>query len=268
MQTHFGLVLLAAMTFAANVALAEDDAQQVAADDLKLTALEALMSAPAERALPLVTKVLEGNHSDDVKSRALFILSQIEDPEAQARLMQIAASGDSELRYEAVRMIGISGDEDALAGLAGLYASEDEQLREAVLEAYLIAGDSDAIYAIAATTDDQEEFSDAVQLLGAMGAREQLQKLRESAGLSESLIEAYAISGDIETLRVLARDRSDPEQQGKAIEGLMIAGDDEGLLELYQSSSDSAEKRELLEALALTGSELVIDVIDETLADQ
>ena len=141
-------------------------------------------------------------------------------------------------------------------------------LRGAVLEAYLIAGDSSAIYEIAVGSDDEEEFADAVQILGAMGAREELQKLRESAGLSESLIEAYAISGDIETLRVLARDRSDPEQQANAIEGLMIAGDDEGLLELYRSSSDNAEKRELLEALALTGSELVLDVIDEALAGE
>jgi HEAT repeat protein len=267
MQNNFGL-LLAAMTLASSVALAQDAEQPGAAEDLKLTALEALISAPADRALPVVTKVLKGEHSDEVKSRALFILSQIDDAQAHAQLADIAQNGTGELRYEAVRMIGIGGDANALASLSGLYASGDAELRGAVLEAYLIAGDSSAIYEIAVGSDDEEEFADAVQILGAMGAREELQKLRESAGLSESLIEAYAISGDIETLRVLARDRSDPEQQANAIEGLMIAGDDEGLLELYRSSSDNAEKRELLEALALTGSELVLDVIDEALAGE
>ena len=65
---------------------------------LKIAALEALISAPPERALPLVSKVLSGNHSNEVKSRALFVLSQIELPEAQTQLLEIARSGNSELQ--------------------------------------------------------------------------------------------------------------------------------------------------------------------------
>ena len=53
-------------------------------EELKITALEVLMSAPPERALPLVSKVLAGESSDEVKERALFVLSQIDLPEAQS----------------------------------------------------------------------------------------------------------------------------------------------------------------------------------------
>ena len=117
--------------------------------------------------------------------------------------------------------------------------------------------------------------------------------------MSEELIEAYAIAGDVETLRELAMDGSDTERQAQAIEGLaiaggdevnaylleiyrgtpaaavqeaaldamLIAGYDEGVLELYRESRDPAEKRELLERLVLMDSEAVWDLIDAALGE-
>ena len=265
---------------------------------LKIAALEALISAPPERALPLVIKVLKSNNTNEVKSRALFVLSQIDLPEAQAQLLEVARSGDDELSGEAVRMIGIGGNPEALAGLADLYSSGGEEVRDAVLEAYMIAGDKAAVFQIAANASDSEEFGAAVEMLGVMGANDELSALSESSSFTEVLIEAFAISGDYETLRGLALDGSDPETQARAIEalgivggdnvnatlveiyrgtdsadireaalhGMMISGHDEGLLELYKSSDDIEEKRRLLETLSVMGSDLVLDVIDAALA--
>ena len=269
MQTRPNLILaLIALTATATSFAQSDPAQSAdAAEELKLAALEALMAAPSDRALPLVTKVLAGNHSDEVKSRALFILSQIDDPQAQAQLLDVARQGSGEVREEAIRMIGIGGDPATLAQLTELYSSGDAEVRHAVLEAYLIAGDSDAVYQIAAAADNEEDFSAAVEMLGAMGANDKLRMLRDKVGFSESLIEAYAISGDVESLRALARDASNPQQQEHAIEGLMIAGDDEGLLGLYRATDDLEQKRMLLEALSIVGSDVLLDLIDEALAD-
>jgi len=271
-------------------------AQAQSSDDesLRMTALEALITAPPDRALPIVDKVLAGNHSAELKERALFILSQMETPESQARLLAYANDSDGELQVEAIRMIGIGGDKDAMASLGEIYRNGDADVREAVLEAYLIANDATAVFEIAANTEDEDEFSEAVQMLGAMGAHDELRELRGRAGLSESLIEAYAISGDAESLRELAMDSSNPEMQERAIEslgivggddvnktlmeiyasaanedikeaaveGLFIAGHDEGVLELYRNADDPAEKRELLEYLVLMDSEVVWDLID------
>ena len=287
------LVVLALLAMNSSLAQSADDAEQ-----LKITALEALISAPPERALPLLTKVLNSNNSNEVKELALFVLSQIDLPEAQAALLDIARSGDDELSGEAIRMIGIGGDPEALSGLADLYGSGGEEVRDAVLEAYMIAGDNAAVYQIAQNAKDEQEFEAAVEMLGMMGAREELRALRESSGFSEPLIEAYAMSGDFEALRELAVDGSNPEVQllaiealgivggenvnatlieiyrgtdsddvrEAALEGMLIAGYDAGVLELYRASNDIAEKRELLEALAVMGSDLVLDVIDEALA--
>jgi len=257
--------LLACIAILPATGFAQEDAGN-SADALKLAALEALVAAPPERALPLASKVLAGNNSDEVKARALFVLSQIDDPEAQARLLDVARSNGGRIGVEAVRMIGIGGNPESLAGLTDLYGSGDDEMKQAVLEAYMIAGDKGAVYEIAAAATDDGEFSEAVQMLAVMGARDELRKLRERAGASTSLIEAYAISGDVESLRALASDRSDPARQARAIEGLMVAGDDDGLIELYRSASGVDEKRRVLQALVNMDSDLVFDVIDETLA--
>ena len=266
-------------------------------DDLKLVALEALMSAPSDKALPIVIKLLDSDESDEIKEHALFILSQINRPEAHAKLMEIARSGDGETRLEAIRMIGIGGNDEALAGLAAMYGSGDADVREAVLEAYLIAGDEDAVYELAASATTDEEFEDAVDILGAMGARDALRKLRDRGGASEELIDALAVSGDYEALAEMAMDGSDVERQAMAIEalgivggarvddllveiyrgsnsakvkeaaldGMLVAGHDEGVLQLYRESTDIREKGELLETLSVMGSDLLFEVIDAAL---
>jgi len=270
------------------------------AEELKITALEALMSAPPERALPIVEKVLAGNNSDEIKERALFILSQIDLPAAQTILLDTARQGSGEMRIEAIRMIGIGGKAAALAGLVELYNSGDEDVREAVLEAYLIADDAQSVYQIAVNAENEDDFEDAVEILAAMDARDQLRELRNARGVSESLIQAYIISDDYETLHELALDTSDPEIQAHAIEaigivdgpdvgktlveiyrgantpdireaaldGLLIADHDEGILELYRASDNPSEKKELLEYLVMMDSEAVWDLIDSALGGQ
>lgn len=264
------------------------------AEQLKIAAMEALISAPPDRALPIVTKVLKGDGSDELKERALFILSQIDRPEARGLLLETARSGSGPLRHEAIRMMGISGE---TAALSELYAGADLETKEAVLEAWLIAGDEDAVYQVAANAQDPDEFEAAVETLGAMGATEQLRALSNRADMSESLIEAYAVAGDTETLRELAVDDGNPERQAQAIrglgmtggenvgeilvgiygstrspavkeavmEGLLMAGDDEAVLQLFRQSRDDEEKAELLETLVMMDSEAVWDIIDATL---
>lgn len=296
MKDFLKLLLASALLCAAGACFAQTSDNE----ELKIAALEALISAPPERALLIVTKVLNGNDSDEIKSRALFILSQIDMPEAHVALVDAARNTSGELRMEAIRMIGISGNPEAVSGLSDIYASGDIEVREAVLEAYMIADDSDAVYQIAVNTQDPDEFETAVRLLGAMGAMDQLRALRERGDISEVLIDAYAIAGDVESLQVLAGDASNPEVQVRAIralgiaggpevnsslveiyrgsespdvkeaalEGLMIADYDEGVLEIFRGSQDAEEKRELLQMLVMMDSDAVWDIIDETLENE
>jgi len=111
-------------------------------------------------------------------------------PEAIARIL------DARNRYQAI---------EAVAALPHCIRGEIEpgQLEDiptmanapAVLEAYLIADDADAVLAIAEAATTADEFESAVQTLGAMNATEQLRALRGTKGMSETLIEAYAVAG-------------------------------------------------------------------------
>ena len=296
-MSAFRKSILATLIIAINsLAIAQTDD----ADSLKMSALEALISAPPERALPIVSKVLSGDSSPALKERALFILSQIDLPEAQNQLVETARTGDTRLRLEAIRMIGIGGNPEALAALGELYANGDGNTKEAVLEAYLIAGDEQAVYQIALNSQDPQDFENAVQMLGAMGATRELRELRDrpgSPGSGEALINAYAVAGDVESLIAMATDSSDPERQVQAIhglgiaggsevsnvlrniyngtdvedvkeaalQGLLIAGDDQAVLELFRASDDAREKKKLLETLVMMDSDAVWDIIDSTL---
>ena len=109
MNTTSKLAIGAALLLLATSSLAQTDTADDA-DSLRMAALEALISAPPERALPIVDKVLSGNHSAELKESALFILSQMETPESQSRLLAFANDSQGELQAEAIRMIGIGGD--------------------------------------------------------------------------------------------------------------------------------------------------------------
>ena len=300
MQLFTKLIIssLAIMFVSTGFAQSDDVDSVDESEQLKIVALEALLSSPPDRALPLVANVLAGDNSDEVKSRALFVLSQIDLPEAQNVLLDTARNGSGELKLQAIRMIGISGNAEALAGLIEIYATGDNDVKESVLHAYMIADDSNSVYEIAANATSDEEFESAVNILGAMGANDELRKLRDRGGNSESLIHAYAIAGDAESLQVLALDNSNPGQQIQAIQGLgivggaevnatlleiyratdsddvkeaalhgmMVSGYDEGVLELFRASQDAEEKRDLLRLLVMMDSDAAMAIIEETLS--
>ena len=265
------LIIATVALLAMSASLAQTEVSDVEdpTEVLKIAALEALISAPPERALPLVIKVLDAENTDEVKERALFVLSQIDLPEAQAKLLDVARSDDPELSSEAVRMIGIGGNAEALAGLQDLYSSGDEDLREAVLEAYMIAGDVDAVHAIATNASDADEFQAAVEMLGVMGAVDRLRALSESSGYTEELIQALGIAGgdDVNaTLMEIYRDAETDDIRKAALEGMLISGYDEGVLQLYKESTNINEKRDLLQMLSIMDSDLMMEVIDAALA--
>ncbi len=298
MHTHLKLIFVFLALSVASTGAAQTSQADQDKEELKIAALEALMSVPAERALPIVIKVLDGDNSDDLKESALFILSQIDHPDATVKLLEFAHNGDGETQLEAIRMIGINGEDEAMAGLIDIYSAGDEDVREAVLEAYLIADDVEGVFNVAMNTQSEDEYEEAVAILAAMDAHEALSRLREAKGPSDALITAYIISDNDAELRKLALDGSDIELQIEAIqalgivgandadtvlveiyrstesedikeaalEGLFIGDFDDAVLALYRASNDVAEKRELLEALVIMDSDSVMEVIEEALA--
>ena len=266
-------------------------------EELAVAALEGLMAQPPERALPIIKKVLAGPQTKLVKQRALFVLGQIEAPEAREILLQTTRSTDADMRREAIRSIGIGGDPKSLDALKQIYDSGVGDVKEEVLQAWLIADRKDLIYQAALSAKTEEEATAAIRMLGAMGATDELRKLGDRPNASGGLVEAYAISGDLASLRKLAEgsgDRAvrldavrkigiidgeaartalreiyarstDPEFKEAALQGMLIAGDEQGVLALYRAATNSDEKRALLRMLSTMEGDVALQAIDAAL---
>jgi HEAT repeat protein len=269
-------------------------------EELALAALEGLLAQPGDRALPILKKVLAGNQSTLVKQRALFVLSQIDSAEAQQLLLQTSRSTNRDMRREAIRSIGIGGDPKALDALQEIYNAGDSDVKDEVLQAWLIAGRKEAVYQVVVNAKSEEEANAAVRMLGAMGATDELRKLGGNAKASRGLLEAYAISGDLESLRKLAEGNGDREikldavrkigiignesaisalreiygrstdadLKDAALQGMLIAGDDKGVLALYRAAKSTDEKRTLLRTLSLIDGDAAIEAIDQALGEK
>jgi HEAT repeat protein len=287
-------ILTALLLIASGVTFAQKPTEQ---EELALAAMEGLMSQPPERALPIIKKVLAGPQTTLIKQRALFVLSQIETPEAGEILLQTSRSTDAALRREAIRSIGIGGNDKSLAGLLEVYKAGDDEVKKQVLEAWMIAGRKQEVYQAALSAKSEEEASEAIHMLSVMGAVEELRKLGDRPNASGKLVEAYAISGDLQSLRKIAEGNgehavrveavqkigiisndaartalheiyarsADMEIKDAALQGMLIAGDEKGVLALYRAATTPEEKRTLLRTLTMMDGDAALEAIDAAL---
>ncbi len=293
--------ILVAQTEQGNAArkTSQDDSRRAPTDEeeLALAAMEGLMSQPAERALPIIKRVLTGSQTTLVKRRALFVLSQIDSPEAQEILLQTSRSADEELQKEAIRSIGISGNAKSLAALHDIYKSGDEDAKRQVLQAWMIAGRKEEVYHAAINATSESEANEAIRVLSTMGAVDELRKLGDRPNAGSGLVDAYAISGDLASLRKIAEGNGELSMRSEAVrkigiigsdaaqtalreiytasreediknaalQGMLITGDDDGVLALYRAAKSADERRTLLRTLSMMDSDAALQAIDAAL---
>ena len=266
-------------------------------EELASIAVEGLMSAPPDRALPLLKKVLQGNHSTKVKKRALFVLSQLGNDAALDVVIDAAkASPDPELRAEAIRMLGVSGENRAIERLREIYAqSRDSHEKRQIIDAWLVADRKDLVLASARSETDPSVRAKAIETLGALDASEELKQLfdvTQDADNRRSIIQALGVAGNSDALAQIAGDAKLPEDTRKqalqslgvagaddklvqlyhqanteglrqaTLQGFIVAGDSDGVLQLYRSAKSVDEKKALLRTLTVMGDDSAIEAIE------
>jgi HEAT repeat protein len=266
-------------------------------EELADIAVEGLMSAPPDRALPLLKKVLQGNHSTKVKKRALFVLSQLGNDAALDVVIDAAkGSPDPELRAEAIRMLGVSGENRAIERLREIYAqSKDPHEKRQIIEAWLVADRKDLVLASARNETDSSVRAKAIETLGALDASAELKQLfdvTQDDDNRRAIIQALGVAGNSDALAQIAGDAKLPEATRKqalqslgvagaddklvqlykqattqdlreaALQGLIVAGDSDGVLDLYRSAKTVEEKKALLRTLSVMGDDSAIEAIE------
>lgn len=196
-------------------------------DDLKLLAINSLMNADAERALPLVENILKGSSGPSVKDRALFVIAQNKSPRAQQALLDYAkGGGNPDLQLRAIQYVGMSGTKDAQQQLASIYtSSSDVRVKSAIVQALMMAHASDALMNIAKSEKDAALRNSAIR------------DLVMSKGVStESLLDLYG--------------SADAAAKHEIVNGLMARGDGKTLVDLARRETDPATKKMIVERLS------------------
>jgi HEAT repeat protein len=242
-------------------AVATDDKSSSGDEDIAEIAVEGLMNAPPERAVPLLKKVLQSQHSEKVKKRALFVLSQIDEDSALDSVVDVAkGSADPGLREEAIRMLGVSGEDRAIERLREMYASsKDAKEKGTIIQAWLTADRKDLILASARNETDEGVRRAAIQALGALDASSELQQLFQTthdAANQQAIIQSLGVAGDVQGLTAIAESQQPETIRVEAIHALGIAGDEGGtaaLIKLYGKANTPAIRDAVLQGLIVTG---------------
>jgi HEAT repeat protein len=221
------------------------------------------MQQDEERAMPAVQQILNGNGSEKLKERALFVLANSNTPEAQNAIGQIArGQSNPQLQIKAIRMYAAIKGKKSVDMLADVYQhTNDEGVKRAILQSYLVTGSPDKLVEAARTEQNPVLIKAAVQSLGAMGATSELATLyrdTKSEETKSAIIGALVAAGPkgSEMLGNIAKTEQDPQLRSKAIRNLGVTGGAAAaptLVATYQSSSDAASKKAALDGLFISG---------------
>ncbi|HEV7490074.1 MAG TPA: HEAT repeat domain-containing protein [Rhodanobacteraceae bacterium] len=269
-------------------------------EELADIAVQGLMNAPPERALPLLKKVLQSQHPIQTKKRALFVLSQLGTDAALDVVIDTAKTAtDPELRTEAVRMLGVSGENRAIERLRELYAtSKDANEKRQIIEAWLVADRKDLVLASARNEPDPDVRAKAIETLGALDASDELKQLFDTttdANNRRAIVHALGVAGNADGLAAIAGNAKLPEDlriealhslgvagaddklvalyaqagtpalRDATLQGLLIAGDADSVVQLYHQAKTNDEKKALLRMLSLMNDDEAINAIEEEL---
>lgn len=270
-------------------------------EDIKLMAINSLMRADPDRALPLLDNLLKSGSSPRLKDRALFVLTQNRSPKAEQILSDYAkGAGNPDLQLRAIRYIGASGTAESQQQLAAIYASSnDTAVKREILRSLMSGGAREQLFNVAKNEKDATLRTEAIRQLGSMRANDQLVRLYTpdsppevrteiiralmNGGASDRLLElmrtekdqnvrseairnfAMTKSATSETLIGMYSAETDPKTKRALLNGLFARGDAKPLIELARKETDPAMKKYIVQELSNMNSKEATDYMMELL---
>ena len=194
-------------------------------EDLKLMAINGLMSADPERAIPLLEGLLKGATAPRLKDRALFVITQSNSPRAKQILADYAkGAGNPDLQARAIRYVGMAGNAESQQQLSSIYSSSnDAEVKREVLRAMMVARSRESLFNIAKSEKDVALRSESIRMLGSLRASEQLAQLYGSESepkVKQDIVRSLRASNDAKALVDLARKETNPELKKSIVSNL------------------------------------------------
>jgi hypothetical protein len=244
-------------------------------EELKMLAIQGLMNSDADRAMPLLEKVINGSGTPREKSRALFVLAQSGSAQGHDIIGRIAkGQSNPELQREAIKYLGLFGGAQSRQIMADVYATNpDTSVKRAILRAYMLGGDKERLFAAAKNEKDESLRREAIRQLGlvhGVGELEQLYQSETSKDLRREILQAFFLAGESGKLVQAAQSEKDPELRRSAIRNLGLIHSEESakaLQTIYAKETDRALKEEVLNAYFLQGNAAAIVAIAKSEKD-
>ncbi len=234
-------------------------------DDDRIAALNALIQMDAERAMPILTKVLERRDACSVglRRKAVFLVSQKRTPETADILLRIARNDpDQEVREQAVFWLSQVPDERAVTMLQEILgSSSNDELKDKALFALSQHRSANAAkflrdFALRENASDelrgkaifwlgQRRSTENVEFLRSLYARVRSDEVKEK--ILFSLSQQRGVGNDQWLLDVARNTRESIELRKKALfwAGQGMASADQ-LIGLYSSLPDSEMREQLV----------------------
>ena len=204
---------------------------------LQELAVHYLGLAGGERNRQLLLEAYNTSKSRSVKEEVLNALMVSGD---RGRILNAAKNEpDSELREEAIRLLGVMG---ARNDLAAMWATETTAgAREAIIDAMFVAGDYEHIGEIAKNDKSVDVRGEAIRKLGLMGKK-----------TAPMLIAFY-------------QNDSNPDIKEAVIDALFVQNNARALIDLSKQEKNRSLKREILQKLSVMGNKEAVDYMLEIL---
>lgn len=194
---------------------------------LRVEALGRLIRVDPPRVIPLLRDIALEDASPAAARRAVFVLAQSRNPDAQTTVIDVARSGPPQVRLAAVRELARFGGERASDALLQVYATADVPVKQQVVMALADRADAAALMKIAQTEADRAIRENAVVALGRAGGREQLRTMYAKAPV---------------------------RMRHAIIRGLFNARDEDGLIMIAEREPNARVRAEALTRLRLLGT--------------
>jgi tetratricopeptide (TPR) repeat protein len=225
-------------------------------EELKLIALNGLVSRDPDRGIPMVEQILSGSASPRMKERALFVLAQSGLPRAKAILTDIAkGKGNPDLQMKALDYLAVFGGGPDVPLLVDIYRSAtDIDVKKRVIRSLAVAAGRRGGFAFA--------FGPEIAMAQALSVAAIAPKIAAAEASAEARAKADAeyqrMRGEMEraqqeaerataeakrsdrTARTTGSEERDKARQAKAKEA------SDALWQLYQAESSTELKREIL----------------------
>jgi HEAT repeat protein len=195
--------------------------------DLRLQALSLLIHTDAQKVIPMLGHMAFESSNLMVARRAVFVLAQSRNPEAQSMVVNVAKRGPEQVRVAAVRELGRFGGPEISDELLQVYVTAKLPVKQQVVKSLGERADAKALLKIAQSESDRYLRDTAIVTLGRAGARDQLRVMYVNAST---------------------------ETREAVIRGLFNARDDDGLIRIAEQEKDPSLRREVLARLRLMGT--------------